>query len=664
MIKLYISTLFFVHLSLTVFAQPCVDGFAGAYPCNLVEQLAMIPLEDFDAENTNDLWGWTSSITGREYVVLGLENKTAFIDITSPEHPLYIGFLPTATIGSLWRDVKVIDNYAYIVSEAYMHGIQVFDLYNLEHLTAAGAPHQLAEDASYNGFGNAHNVVADTANKFIYAVGTTTFNGGLHIVNVSDPLNPHYAGSNSLGGYVHDAQVLTYNGPDGDYTGKQIAVGFNADRMVVYNVTDKSDVEIISQTTYENVGYTHQGWFTEDLRYILSGDESDEITFGMNTRTIIWDMEDLDDPQILSYVDLGNPAIDHNLYIHRDMVYESNYTNGLRIMDLLEVGTGHLEDFGFFDVDPTTDDPYFEGAWSNYPYFESGVVPVSGMYSGLHLVKPHFFSLSSDEVKVCDDNLASLPFSINRRLSGSVTYSVEMEEVAGLNPVIEIAESNGAPAQNSVFWTGLNLLAPGYYPGEVVITNNDHEVRLPFVLIKDAIPAILQAPAPVSPNNEILPNQNVTFSFTDNHPGMVTLQVALDSEFEEIVYENTFYHSGTALNANMPYDLSTYHWRLVKPTACGEDLVSEYASFTIDIASSISQASAKADFSIYPNPASETVYIQTMEKTHSEFRVFDLAGKEVAHWTGGGRFSLSGLEKGMYIVKMKGSGAGVKLVKN
>ncbi|NEN24661.1 choice-of-anchor B family protein [Cryomorpha ignava] len=668
MFRFYTCILFSISIffSLNVLAQPCIDGFAGQYPCDKVDQLAMIPLDDFFADNANDIWGWTSTVTGREYVLLGLENKTAFIDITTPQYPIYLGFLPTATVGSLWRDVKVIDQYAYIVSEANQHGIQVFDLTRLENLTAEGLPRVFDEDAYYGGFGHAHNVIADTANKFIYGVGTSTFNGGLHIVDVSDPLNPQYAGSNAMGGYVHDAQVRTYTGPDENYTGEEIAVGFNADRIVVYNVTDKTDVEIISQTTYEDVGYTHQGWFTEDMRYLLSNDETDELDFGMNTRTIIWDMADLENPQVISYVDLQNTSIDHNLYIDNDMVYESNYTNGLRILDLLEVETGHLEDFGFFDVVPFTDAAQFIGTWSNYPYFESGVVPVSGMFTGLHLVKPQFYALQTNVVKVCGESTANLPISVNRRLFGSVTYTVEMEGVAGLSPVLEFSETEGAPSENIITWAGLDVLNPGYYPGVVFISNNGREERLPFVLVKDVEPATAVAPAPVSPSFELLPNQDVTFTFTDNQPGMVTLQVALDADFDEIVYAENFYDSSNSVQAFMPFDLSTYFWRLVKPTACGDDLISDAAAFTIDIASSVSEASAKANFTIYPNPASDVVYIENGEKSRSDFRVFDIAGKEVAHWTGSGSksFSIAHLEKGIYIVKSSGSAVGVKLVKN
>lgn len=40
----------------------------------------------------------------------------------------YKGRLPTQTYPISWRDMKVIDGYVYIGSEAEGHGLQVFDM--------------------------------------------------------------------------------------------------------------------------------------------------------------------------------------------------------------------------------------------------------------------------------------------------------------------------------------------------------------------------------------------------------------------------------------------------------------------------------------------------------------------------------------------------------
>ena len=97
---------------------PCENGLAGQYPCNGYDLQVFIPITDFNADNANDSWGWTDPEDGTEYALVGLDNGTAFLDISDPINPTYLGKLPTHTNSSLWRDVKVYNNYAFVVSEA------------------------------------------------------------------------------------------------------------------------------------------------------------------------------------------------------------------------------------------------------------------------------------------------------------------------------------------------------------------------------------------------------------------------------------------------------------------------------------------------------------------------------------------------------------------
>ena len=61
---------------------------------------------------------------GKEYALMGLGNGTAFVDITDPVNPIYLGKLPTHTDSSTWRDIKVYNDHAFIVSEAGGHGME------------------------------------------------------------------------------------------------------------------------------------------------------------------------------------------------------------------------------------------------------------------------------------------------------------------------------------------------------------------------------------------------------------------------------------------------------------------------------------------------------------------------------------------------------------
>lgn len=375
-----------------MFAQtPCENGFAGPYPCNGYDLQAHLDLNTLDAGSGNDSWGWTDPETDKEYAIIGLRNGTAFIDISDPTNPLYLGKLPTHTDDSSWRDAKVYNNHAFIVSEASGHGMQVFDLTRLRDVS--NPPVVFDEDAHFNGFGRAHNIVINEENGFAYAVGTQQFSGGPYIINIQDPTNPTFVSGYSAVDYTHDAQVVNYTGPDQDHVGKELYIGSNENEIVILDVTNKSNVQFISSVSYPNIGYTHQGWLSEDQRHFFLGDEIDELNFGFNTRTIIFDFTDLDNPsQSFDYTGT-TPAIDHNGYVNGDKFYLSNYTAGMRVMDISDIDNQNMEEIGFFDTYPESNNPGFDGAWSLYPYFASGNIVISDINRGFFLVKdPNFLS--------------------------------------------------------------------------------------------------------------------------------------------------------------------------------------------------------------------------------------------------------------------------------
>jgi choice-of-anchor B domain-containing protein len=368
------------------FAQtPCVNGFAGAFPCEGFDLQSQIPLSTMNSTRANDSWGWTDPIDGKEYAIFCLIEGTAFIDISDPVNPIYLGKLPTENNSSTWRDAKTYNNYAFIVSEDPGHGMQIFDLTKLRSVT--NPPVIFTKDAHYSGFGGAHNIVINEATGYAYGVGTNVNGGGPHFVNIQDPLNPINEGGFSGAGYCHDAQVVLYNGPDQDYTGREILFGSNADQVVIIDVSNKTNPQIISTINYNNVEYTHQGWLTEDHRYFLLGDEQDEINIGINTRTVIFDFEDLDNPQVSFEYTGPTSATDHNGYVKGTTFYLSNNAAGVRVIDVSDISNGTISEEGYFDSYPTNSNSGYIGAWSVYPFFESGNIVISDRTEGFLLVK-------------------------------------------------------------------------------------------------------------------------------------------------------------------------------------------------------------------------------------------------------------------------------------
>ena len=377
--KKIILFVFFV-CSLVNYAQtPCNNGMAGSYPCNGYDLQSFIPFATFNTSGGNDSWGWTDPDDGNEYAIMGLKNGTAFIDISDPINPVYLGKLPTHTSNSTWRDIKVYQNHAFVVSEAGGHGMQVFDLTRLRNV--ANPPETFTEDAHYDGFGSAHNIVINEESGYAYGVGAD-FNGGAHFINIQDPLNPIGEGGYAGSGYTHDAQVVNYNGPDTDYTGREIYIGSNESFVTIVDVTDKSNPVLIANATYSNDSYTHQGWLTEDLNYFILGDETDELNFGFNTKTIVFDFSDLDNPQFDFDYFGTTPAIDHNGYTKNNKYYLANYTAGLTVLDISDLGNQNMSEIGYFDTYPSSNSAGFSGAWNVYPYFESGNIVISNSSGG------------------------------------------------------------------------------------------------------------------------------------------------------------------------------------------------------------------------------------------------------------------------------------------
>ena len=378
---------------------PCSGGTAGSYTCSNIDLEAYISLSEFGAGGTNDIWGWTSG--GNEYAIVGLNNGTSFVDVTNPSAPILLGKLPkrSGTSNSTWRDIKVVGNYAYIGSEASGHGIQIFDLTDL--LSVNNPPVTFSEAGWINlsslqsGSPNrSHNIVANPLTGYIAAVGTASLHQeGITFFNVNgNPTNPTYVGSYGTSQESHDAVFTIYRGPDTEHIGKEICVSFNDDFLLIMDITVKDDPVILASFSYPGNSYCHQGWLTEDQKYLLVDDETDELSIGQPTETFIFDISDLNSPVLKYTYSASTNSIDHNQYVKGPFLYQANYTTGLRILDISNLDNSEPNLVGFFDNYPNDDDASFDGAWSVYPYFKSGTVVmtnIDGSHGGLHIVTPN-----------------------------------------------------------------------------------------------------------------------------------------------------------------------------------------------------------------------------------------------------------------------------------
>ncbi|MEM7313023.1 MAG: choice-of-anchor B family protein, partial [Planctomycetota bacterium] len=316
-----------------------------------------------------DIWGWTDPQTSREYAIMGMRDGTAFVDVTDGRNPIVLGKLPTHTGESTWRDIKVYEDHAYIVSDNNgPHGVQIFDLTRLRGVTT---PQTFNADYRHSGVRSAHNIAINEETGYAYVTDGD-------ILDLSNPANIRQVGTVAPG--AHDYHAAIYRGPDTDYVGSEILFASYGSNLQIFDVTNKSNPELLSVNDYERSGYVHQGWLTEDHNYFIFNDEND-------TRwSHVYDVSDLENPDYRGSIPFLRRSIDHNGYIKGDYLYSANYTTGLWVLELTDPANAEFTIVANYDTFEFNNGFYFDGAWSVYPYFESGNLIVSDMRYGLFVL--------------------------------------------------------------------------------------------------------------------------------------------------------------------------------------------------------------------------------------------------------------------------------------
>jgi len=630
MLKRFLLAL--VIFPISNYAQtPCVGGSADGYPCSGYDLQSHIPLSVFNTTGANDSWGWTDPLDGKEYVLMGLENGTAFIDISDPVNPVYLGKLPTHTGATVWRDIKVYNNYAFVVSEAGGHGLQVFDLTRLRNVN--NPPVTFTEDAHLGSFGGAHNIAINEDTGFAYVVGADTYGGGAHFINIQNPLNPVDAGGYGTDGYIHDAQIVVYNGPDSDYTGREIMISSNGYEQVVafVDVTDKNNPQGISTIAYPNSGYTHQGWLTEDQRYALIGDEFDESDWGFNTRTVVFDVTDLDNPQPHTEFYGTTPAIDHNGYVVANKYYLANYSAGFREINISDIANGNMAETGYFDTFTANNNANYSGVWNVYPFFGSGNIQINDRSEGFFLVKSSAPD-TVDPIAVCQN--ATVYLDENGQVivsgddvdggssdnSGFITLNVSPNSFdcgdvgSTITVTLTVTDPSGNTDSCTAQVTVEDILGPVFdciSDTTVPYDSGATYYTLPDYIILGEVSATDNCTDPLTVNQDPAPgtqltmgNYTVTFESTDEEGNVGTCSFELTVVEELGVGENTL-NSGLRL---------------------------------------------------YPNPSSNILNIYSANQPIQTIQLFDLTGKQLMERDGidNNQLSLdvSSISKGIYFIRL------------
>ncbi|MEX2217816.1 MAG: choice-of-anchor B family protein [Phycisphaerales bacterium] len=370
----------------------------STFPTRNMELHSWLPLSSFPGyagatqKSGADCWGYVSP-SGRRYALIGLGWGTGVVEVTDPANPVILTVIPVPSnaYNSLWRDVTVIGHYAYSVSDNVGVGIQVIDLSDVDTGTVT-----LVRNHSQGGHSRTHTILSNPASGYLYLCGGNVAGSGMvPAATAPDPTLPTFDGPGWRDQYVHEAQIVSYT--SGPYAGKEIAFAFAAGPyytglttgLAIVDITNKAAPIELCQIAYPGLRFCHQGWITEDKRYLYINDELDAPGSGSGSvprfLARIFDISNLSSPRLVSTFSNNLPSVDHNEYVKGRYLYMSNYTTGLRVWDLKE--PLRPREVAYIDTRPEDDATSYNGAWGNYPFFDDGTILVSDLERGLFIAR-------------------------------------------------------------------------------------------------------------------------------------------------------------------------------------------------------------------------------------------------------------------------------------
>jgi choice-of-anchor B domain-containing protein len=418
-----------------------------------------------------DCWGYTSP-SGREYALMGLSWGNGIVEVTDPLNPVVITTIPGG-INSLWRDITVVGHYAYAATDNDGVGIQVMDLSNID---AGVVTH--VRNYSNGGHTKSHTLLSNPQSGYLYSCGgNATGAGGFQpISTLADPTFPTFTGPGWTTQYVHEAQIATY--PAGTpYAGQEIAFLFAAGpyygssytrAMAIVDITNKAAPQELSFISYPGMRFCHQGWTSPDFKYLYINDELDApTTNGGNVPRFlcrVFDITDLANPRLVSVFTNGIGAVDHNEYTKGRYLYQSNYSSGLRVWDTFN--PLRPVEIAWLDTRPEDDGTAYDGAWGNYPLFDSGTILISDLQRGLFVTRLSLLELTPQP---------ALPETIvsNQPTPVSITVKELEATTAAVNLMVSI---NGDPFTSHAMTGG----AGGVYTGAIPATPAFSRIRYYF----------------------------------------------------------------------------------------------------------------------------------------------------------------------------------------
>jgi choice-of-anchor B domain-containing protein len=353
----------------------------------------------------NDVWGYVDE-NGNEYAIVGAQKGVSIVDVTDPQNPSEVYWY--AGSESVWRDLKVYDDYAYITTEA-QDGLLIIDLSPLPGGAITNTSNYYGP--SGNTWSSAHNIYIDE-NGYGYIFGSNRDAGGVIMLDLfTDPMNPTEVGSFE-DWYVHDGYVRN----DVMYLA-HVNEGF----FSIVDISNKSN-PIVLGTKVTPSSFAHNIWLSDDGNYVFTTDEvSDAYITAYN----------ITDPNNIIEVDRiqsspGDAVIPHNAHVLGDFLVTSYYADGVVIHDVSD--PSNMVEIGSYDTYPGTSTSY-DGNWGAYPFFPSGTLLATDQDNGLFVLGPNYTYGAKLEGNVTNSNTTNPIQGVDVTIIGGV--QIEQTDIIG-----------------------------------------------------------------------------------------------------------------------------------------------------------------------------------------------------------------------------------------
>lgn len=351
----------------------------------------------------NEIWGYAQN--GTEYAIIGTTLGTHIIDVTDPYNIEEKYVIPGAAQGTdiVHRDYHDYQGYLYIVAdEGLTSSLKIVNLNVLPQ-----EPEVVYDSNAL--LRQAHNIFIDTVAARLYVLSQLSPEGryGHGIYDISNPVDPVLLVKQSLiagvmVNYIHDAHINDnlgfFNcGPRG---------------LVIADMTDPVDPTLITHlptSEYQQSGYNHSGWPTEDGNYYIFADED----HGKEMKVLdISQLPDVSVTTTLASHTANDLSIPHNQLVHDNKLFASHYYDGLQVYDLTDPAFPTLA--MYYPTSNIAHRDRYEGAWGVYPFLPSGNILVSDMQEGLFVIENFTISDVNDQIKI--DEIKVWPNPVTDRL--------------------------------------------------------------------------------------------------------------------------------------------------------------------------------------------------------------------------------------------------------